>query len=103
MRPQPRIGPAIDRRAERYAPDSDCCLEKVQAVALYLALTEAPSEAGGVKVLGVFSTLDKAKLRHEADGPKLPWMEMQGIGRRWWEVGVGGDRFIYSVELDEHL
>jgi hypothetical protein len=75
----------------------------VQAVALYLALTEASPEDGGVKVLGVFSTLDKAKLRHEADGPKLPWMEMQGIGRRWWEVGVGGDRFIYSVELDEHL
>ena len=72
-------------------------------MALYLALTESPPDEGGTKVLGVFSTLDKAKLRHEGDGPSLPWIEMQGIGRRWWEVGVGGDRFIYSVELDEHL
>ena len=75
----------------------------MHSVALFLALIESSSEEGGVRVLGIFSTLDKAKLRHEEGGPKLPWMEMQGIGRRWWEVGVGGDRFIYSVELDEHL
>ena len=76
---------------------------KGRSVAVYLALIEQAPEEGGIKVLGVFSTLDKAKVRHEGDGPRLPWMEMQGIGRRWWEVGVGGDKFIYSVDIDEHL
>jgi len=70
---------------------------------LYLAMYEANSDEGGTRVLGVFSTLERAKLRHEETGPKLPWMEMQGIGRRWWEVGVGGDQFIYAIELDENL
>ena len=70
---------------------------------LYLAMHEATLEEGGARVLGVFSTLERAKLRHEEAGPKLPWMEMQGIGRRWWEVGVGGDQFIYAIELDENL
>ena len=70
---------------------------------LYLAMRQATSEEGGIRVLGVFSTLERAKLRHEETGPKLPWMEMQGIGRRWWEVGVGGDEYIYAIELDESL
>jgi hypothetical protein len=76
---------------------------KESVMQLYLAMREANSEEGGSRVLGVFSTLERAKLRHEETGPKLPWMEMQGIGRRWWEVGVGGDQFIYAIDLDENL
>jgi hypothetical protein len=76
---------------------------KGSVMQLYLAMHEAAPDEGGTRVLGVFSTLDRAKLRHEEAGPKLPWMEMQGIGRRWWEVGVGGDQFIYAIDLDESL
>jgi hypothetical protein len=76
---------------------------KESVMQLYLALHQATPEEGGTRVLGVFSTLERAKLRHEEAGAKLLWMETQGIGRRWWEVGVGGDQFIYAIELDETL
>jgi hypothetical protein len=48
---------------------------------LYLAMRQATSDEGGIRVLGVFSTLERAKLRHEETGPKLLWMER---GRCRW-------------------
>lgn len=69
-------------------------------MSLYLAVDESE---GSVRVLGVFSSLELAKLCIEGDGPKLPWMPVQGIGRRWWEIGAGAEQAIFEIELDKPL
>jgi len=69
---------------------------------LYLAMKE-PQGAAPV-ILGVFSTLERAKRRAEEGQAGIPWQEVQGIGERWWTVGWGGGtEIIYEIMLDQAI